>query len=507
MSKRGLAIVISCALATATVFTGIAFIKTQNRDNINDDIVNVNPVVVNLATDDKDSHVTKDAKYIFLFIGDGNALAQVSAAENYLGNIEDEKPKHTKFNFTKFNSQGFVTTYSNDSFITDSAAAGTAIATGFKTNSGMISLSPNGDELTTIAEIAKLKGNKVGIVTSVPINHATPAAFYAHTKSRKKYYDIGKDMVKSDFNYFAGGDIREHDKGWTDIYSLARDAGYTIIDSKDEFNSLSYGADKIIVTSPSTSKGSLPYAIDKTSATFSLAEYTKKGIELLDNDKGFFMLVEGGQIDWACHANDAKTAIMETIEFSTAVDEALKFYSEHRDETLIVVTADHETGGMTLGFAGTGYENSYEVLKKQRVSYSKFDDKVKEYLKENKDKAKLEDLLPLIEMDFGLTMKKRKELTLSDYDIRRLEKALIESIKGKKPSKKDEAYLLYGSYEPVTITLTHLLNQKAGISWTTYSHTGTPVPIYAQGIGSSQFDGYFDNTEIFTKLKNVMSNE
>jgi alkaline phosphatase len=131
----------------------------------------------------------------------------------------------------------------------------------------------------------------------------------------------------------------------------------------------------------SLTDNSLPYSINKDIEKISLADFIKKGIEVLDNKNGFFMMVEGGKIDWACHANDAATCIAETIAFDDAVKEAIKFYNSHKEETLIVVTGDHETGGMSLGFAGTGYSNSYSVLDAQKVSYEALQNKVLEYKK------------------------------------------------------------------------------------------------------------------------------
>lgn len=460
------------------------------------------------------STTKKKAKYVFLFIGDGNAMPQISAAENFLGAQNDKTPNAKKLCFSTFPAQGMNTTYSSDSFITDSAASGTAIATGNKTNSGEISMATDmKTKYKTLGEIAKEKDMKVGIVTSVTINHATPAVFYSHNKSRHNYYDIGLDLVNSNFDYFAGGNINHaKEDGKEDLYKLAKDKGYTVTKTKEDFDKLNSNNKKILATSPVLDGGALPYAIDKDSNKITLAAFTKKGIDVLDNSKGFFMMVEGGKIDWACHANDAASSIYDTLAFNDSVKEALKFYDKHPDETLIVVTADHETGGLTLGFAGTGYSNFYDKLKAQKVSYVTLENKVTEYAKSHKTNAKFEDLMSYITKNFGLTTAKGKSLSLTDYELTKLKNAFNKSMKLKNAkdadafieSYKEEEKLLYGTYDPLSVTVTHILNQKSGIAWTSYSHTGIPIPTFAKGVGEESFNGYYDNTDIFKKLNSVI---
>ncbi len=449
----------------------------------------------------------KKPKYVFYFIGDGNSLTQISTAENYLGTLKGNIGAE-RFAFTQFEAQGIATTYSADSFITDSAAAGTALASGYKTNSGMIGITPDGTLTKSIATLAKEKGMKVGIVTTTTINHATPAAFYSNNESRSNYYEIGKDLVESNFDYFAGGEITKHSKGQDDIYNIAENAGYKIIKAKEEFMILNNNNNnKILATGEVLQNGTVPYSIDSKENTLTLSELTKKGIELLENDNGFFMMVEGGKIDWACHANDAATMIHEIISFNEAINQAINFYKKHPEDTLIVVTADHETGGITMGFAGTKYSNFYEVLFKQKNSYEEFSNIIKEYVKLNKKNTKFHEVMKLVEEYFGLKTTGSDDdlMVLDDYEIGRLREAFKESITEEKLRNRDYDYMLnYNSYDPFTVTVTHILNQKAGISWTSYSHTGVPVPIYAQGIQSEEFNGYYDNTEIAKKLINIM---
>jgi Alkaline phosphatase len=467
------------------------------------------------------------AKYIFFFIGDGMGLVQRNAAEIYLASTrENAPPESVKLTMNSFPAQGMSTTYAADRLITGSAAAATALATGHKTNIGVISMDPSKTvNFKTMAEMAREKDMKVGIISSVSIDHATPAGFYAHQPSRNNYYEIEIDLANSNFDYFGGGGFKKPNGPKGDqpsAFEIARANGYTVVNSRAEFDRLSPGVGKVLVIDPIIdSSKALYYEIDRNDEMISLAEYTRKGIELLDNPNGFFMMVEGGKIDWACHANDAASAIIDTLAFDEAINEAVEFYKEHPGETLIVVTGDHECGGMTIGFAGTHYESFFEKIQHQQMSYIEFNKILQEYKETHTpDEAKFEDLIPLIRDSFGLIVLSDKEraqfeaeaeksesakqklsMVLADYEIQMIKDAFQMSMMEKDIRSKDEQnYLIYGGYEPITVALTHLLNQKAGIGWTSYSHTGVPVPVSAIGVGSSNFNGYYDNTDIAKKI-------
>ncbi|QEN05333.1 alkaline phosphatase [Thiospirochaeta perfilievii] len=443
----------------------------------------------------------KKAKYVFLFIGDGMAMPQLSAAEAYLSALEGEEASFKKLAMSNFPAQGLTTTQASNALITDSAAAGTAIATGYKTESGVISMDPSKTKtLKTIAELAKESGKKVGIVSSVNLDHATPATFYAHNVSRNNYYDINIQMANSNFDYFGGGMVRidKTPEGEKTAHDIMTEKGWNIASSRDDFANLKANGQNYAYNT-GFAGNALAYSMDMKKDDITLAEFTKKGIELLDNDKGFFMMVEGGKVDWACHANDAAASINNTIAFDNSLKEAIKFYNTHPNETLIVVTGDHETGGLTLGFAGTKYGSDFTQLAKQKLSTEGFENFVyKPFLDEKGSDATFLDILPLIEENYGLTK-------LSEYELSQLERAFAQSLLPKEQrDTTDESYLLYGGYDPLTITVTHLLNQRAGVSWTSYSHTGVPVPTFAMGIQQNSFNGYYDNTEIFTKLYTAM---
>ncbi len=445
------------------------------------------------------------AKYVFFMIGDGMAMAQRNAAEIFLAAREgkDAKPGIVKLSMNELPTQGMCTTYSTNSIITDSAAAGTALATGNKTASGVIAMDPAGvTSFETIAQKAHKKGMKVGIVSSVSIEHATPACFYAHRPSRKDYYELALQIPESGFEYFAGGGFTKPKgkKGdQRDVREIISEAGYTMTTDLDGFRKLTPSSGKVVAVNPVLQDGeALPYEIDRMEGSISLAEFTSKGIELLDNPDGFFMMVEGGKIDWACHANDAVSSIGDTLAFDDAVKVAIDFYRAHPEETLVVVTGDHETGGLSIGFAGTQYDTFFDKLDSQRVSYEVFDGVISAFRKDTDGKGTLEQFFPQVESRFGLKID-----SLSEIERKEVERAFSDSMKGAKEgagASDQELFLLYGGYEPFSIALTHLLNRRAGISWTSYAHTGVPVPVSAIGVAQDSFNGYYDNTDVYHKM-------
>jgi alkaline phosphatase len=446
--------------------------------------------------------VAAPAKYVFLFIGDGMGSPQIAAAEAFLGDTDAGAVSLHKLNFTQFPVQALTTTHAADRYITGSAAAATAMACGYKTNIGVISMDPSlTQDYRTIAEIAKDAGMKVGIVSSVNVDHATPAAFYAHETSRNNYYQIGLDLIDSDVDYCAGGMLRvDKAKENPSQHDLLANAGWTVAGTRTKFLALDPSDSQVYAYTSGFAGNALPYVNDEEYVDITLAEFTAKGIELLNNPNGFFMMVEGGKIDWACHANDAASSIANTEAFENAVQEAIDFYNAHPHETLIIVTGDHECGGLTLGFAGTGYGTAFAALAGQSCSYEYFDAFVLAPYRESVDvaDAKLSDLEDEIAEYFGLT-------DWTDYERAKLEAAFVQSIAGNVEGISDtEQLLLYGGYEPLTVTITHLLDQRAGLAWTSYKHTGVPVPTFVMGAGQELFGGYIDNTDIFWKMVEAM---
>lgn len=464
---------------------------------------------------------TKAPKYVFFFIGDGMSFPQVQITSDYLGavsqNSSGEILTGNKYlNFMKFDTVGSAVTYDSSSFCPDSASTATSLSTGHKTYSGVINM----DETKTVSyetiaeKVKKQLGYKVGIISSVNLNHATPAAYYAHQASRNNYYEIGVEMVNSGFDYFAGGELKQPtgvNKDQTDLYDLAKSAGYKVVKTQEEAEKLNSKSGKSIVIGETIADGgALSYDIDREEDEWALADYVRTGINVLNNKKGFFMMVEGGKIDWACHANDAGSTIKDTKALADAVDVALSFYYKHKDETLIIVTGDHETGGLTIGYAGTNYDTFLTNLMNQKISYAKFDsDYVSQYKKNN---TSFETVLQDIKKNFGLLTSSDEEaasnpkLVLTTYEYNKLYDAYQKTLgKSNKTIDKQEEYVLYGTYEPLTVTITHILNNKSGIDFSSYAHTGLPVPVFAKGAGSNSFEGYYDNTSVYTKLASLLN--
>ena len=464
-------------------------------------------------------------KYVFLFIGDGMSYPQFQAAADYLGALTDDDAKaalpSTKYdtrngavldgpvalNFMEFPVAGSAVTFDSCSFAPDSASTATSIATGHKTYSGMINVDETGaNSFETIAEkLHSQKGWKIGVISSVNINHATPAAFYAHQSSRNNYYEIGLEMVASGFEYFAGGALKKVNGVNGDqesLYDLAEQAGYKVTFTQADAEAVTPADGKVVLIDEHLADSdAMDYDMDRAEGEWALKDYVAKGIEQIDNETGFFMMCEGGKIDWACHANDAGATVTDTLALADAVQVAIDFAKEHPAETLILVTGDHETGGLTIGYAGTDYDTYLDTLSNQKISYAQFDEQYVAGYKENQ--TAFEDAMKDVEELFGLklTGEAGDRLVLTEYETERL-KAAYEMVLADAPadSYTQEQSVLYGGYNPFSVTVTHILNNKSGVDFTSYSHTGLPVAVFAQGVGEEAFTGYYDNTEIYNKL-------
>lgn len=455
---------------------------------------------------------------------------QIQTANYYLSAMADDGDEiltsQKNLTMMDFPVAGSAQTYDSTSFCPDSASTATSIATGYKTYSGTINMDETMTvSYETIAEKLKAQlGYKVGVLTSVNLNHATPAAFYAHQASRNNYYEIGQELIASEFDYFAGGGLKKvtgAEENQTSLYELAVETGYTVAMTKEEAKALSTESGKVIIIDENLADDdAMSYDMDLGEDDWALADYVEKGIEVLDNKNGFFMMVEGGKIDWACHANDAAATIRDTIALDEAVSKAVEFYQEHPEETLILVTGDHETGGLTIGFAGTDYDTFLTNIENQKVSYAKFDsDYVAAYKEDGTD---FETVMKDVEKLFGLqapngeteaTEQKDSadlhpesddtgSLVMTEYEYEKLRKAYETTMSrtGEETEFSQEEYILYGSYEPLTVTITHILNNKSGIDFSSYAHTGLPVEVFAMGVGQDMFEGYYDNTDIYNKV-------
>lgn len=448
----------------------------------------------------------QQAKYVFYFIGDGMGVNQVQGTELYRGELEG-KIGITPIWFTQFPYATTATTFSATNGVTDSAAAGTALASSNKTKNGTIGMKQDQQtDVNSVAVWAKNKGCRVGVTTSVSVDHATPAAFYAHDPSRGSYYKIGTDLYKAGFDFYAGSDFldptNKEDKSGTseNLYSLAEKNGYTIARGYKDYLKKCKKADKMILfqteKASEADRTAIPYAIDRTKNDLTLADITRSAINFLSKDlsKGFFLMVEGGKIDWACHSNDAATVFHEVVDMDEAVKVAYEFYSQHPDETLIVVTADHETGGFVLGTGA--YKLNLQVLKNQKVSENGFTRILNELRKKYNNNVSWEKVQQALKENFGFWDK----VQLSKAQEERLQAKYTETFKGQEAKlEKSE----YAQDEPLAAEAKRIIDEIALVGWTSGGHSAGYVPVFAIGAGAEQFQGRIDNTEIPVKIAKV----
>ena len=279
-------------------------------------------------------------KNIILFIGDGMGPAQVSA----------HKLKNGITSFDQFNYAGLVTNQASDQLITDSGAAATALATGHKSYNGAVSISPEGDTLKTVFEYAKEQGMATGLVVTCTVTHATPACFVSHEESREDHNEIAKQITDFNPDVLIGGGLMYFLPESTD--GSERQDTLDLIKQRSSNKNIVYSYDELKMMDSNLGltalleMENLPPAPERN---YTLGDLTRKALDILstNNENGFILMVEGSQIDWACHDNMFELFLAEMKDFDSALAEGLKF-ADNNPETLIIVTADHETGGLAL---------------------------------------------------------------------------------------------------------------------------------------------------------------
>lgn len=439
----------------------------------------------------------QQAKYVFYFIGDGMGLNQVNVTEMYLAEQDGGRIGTSPLCFASFPYAGYATSFSATNSITDSSAAGTALATGVKTYNGAIGVNPDKEPVESVAVKAKRSGKRVGITTSVSIDHATPSAFYAHQESRSWYYEIALDLPKAGFDFYGGSGFlkpeRTHDKQQApSIYPIFAEAGYTVARGVEEYQAKRADAGKMILMQRDgehVDASCLPYAIDRKEGDLTLKQITESAIDFLMKDggkKGFFLMVEGGKIDWSCHGNDAATTVREVMDMDEAVKVAYAFYKKHPKETLIVVTADHETGGLGLGTSK--YELHLANLAHQQESADALSHSITN-LRRQRRTYTWEDMKEFLGEKMGFW----KSVPLNWEQERLLRDAFEESFV-RNNVKFEES--LYSRTEPLAAAAKQVMSQVALLGWTTGNHSAGYVPVFAIGAGASAFSGKMDNTDI-----------
>lgn len=436
------------------------------------------------------------AKYVFYFIGDGMGVNQVNAAETWLAAMES-RIGIEPLCFPSFPHSALVNTQSASNGVTDSAAGGTALATGHKTTNGFLGVLPDKTTaVTSLADWARNAGAAVGIATNVSIDHATPASFYAHVPDRGRSYDIGMQLVNSDNDFYAGSDFVQPESGdpsQPSLYASASSRGFVIARGYADYCAKAKGAGRMILfqteEASSSDPHSLPYALDRTKDDLTLTDITKAAIDFLtrkqDKKQGFMLMVEGGKIDWLCHANDL-AFIHEVTDMDNAVRIAYDFYLQHPDETLIVVTADHETGGLSLG--RSGYALHLDAEGCQKMTIERLGKQLHTLRDCRGDSYKWDDVEEFLKTNFGFW----DRLTLTDEQTARLKEAFSKVMEG----TGDDTKTLYQNDDMLASTVKSIISELALVNWGTTTHSNGYVPCFAIGAGAELFHGRIDNTEI-----------
>ena len=443
-------------------------------------------------------------KYVFYMIGDGMGINEVIGTQEY---NEGTGKGPAVINFTEFPVRGFITTVSGSSLVTDSAAGATALASGVKTYNGAIGLDMDEQPVSLITEWAKESGFGTGVATTVGINHATPAGFTTHATQRGNYEDISMQFIRSDVDFGAGGGfITNHGSGHDNEYFIneARKAGIDVFRGPD-FTDVASAKGRVICLS-GKDETELPYAIDRKEGDTSLSDFVGAGISYLDakyGDKGFFFMVEGGKIDYGGHGNDAAACFQELTDFANAVDVVLAFYDKHPDETLIVITADHETGGLMLG-AGK-YEMHPERMAKQNMSVNALSDLFrKEFLPEvPKTEAPFNPEAPAyipptweqVKAFFCEHLGLWGEVEVDERSEAALKKT-YERTFGQDGDRDNNVANLYAVNTRLVTEAVSYLNRTSGYSWSYGSHSGSPVGLYVKGAAACAFATVHDNAQI-----------
>ena len=431
-------------------------------------------------------------KYVFYFIGDGMGVNEVAGTNVYNGANGVET-----VNFSQFPVVNFITTVSANSLVTDSSAAGTALATGTKINNSALGQEPDGTPTPNLTEWAHAAGFGTGVATSVGVNHATPASFVAHSEKRGNYEEIALQMIDSPVDFMAGATfLTQSSTGHDAAYfeHKADSAGIAVYKGSGAIADIDLNAPRIVCLS-AKEEDSLPYAIDRKGDDTQLADFTDAGIRYLEaryGKKGFFLMIEGGKVDYAGHANDAATCFQEVNDMAKSVDLALAFLARHPKETLILITADHETGGLMLGSGR--YEMHPERLAGQHASVDALTDLFRDaFFPEDKPfKTPSWDAVKgFFTEQLGLwgevEVNERTEQELKDVYDRTFSKG------GDRNLSEENLYSV--NYRLVADVI-RALDRAAGYQWSFGSHSGSPVGLYVTGACAEEFNTVKDNAEI-----------
>jgi len=428
-------------------------------------------------------------KYIFYYIGDGMGISPLMTAQAY--NREVLKNGKT-LQMLQFPVASFAMTYSASSPVTDSAAAGTALSTGTKTRNSMLGMSPDSVHVTSIARQLKDMGYGVGIVTSVALDDATPGAFYAHVPNRNMRYDIDIAAAKSGYDFMAGAGLAgttDKDGNPTDVEAVLKQNRVQVVRGLDGIKQIN--SDKVMLLGDTDRPNyNIGYTVDSVPGILTLPVITQTCLDHLTSktpDK-FFMMVEGGNIDHALHGNDAGAAIKEILNFDQALAIAYNFYLAHPDETLILVTADHDTGGMSYVKSRLNLNDPLGVYRYQKVSKEAFSDYCKSLLHDRRI-YRWDDMKQYLEDNLGLFT----HIPVSDEKTAQLKEMFEKTFEMRNTSDQKT---LYASFNSFAVAVFNLINDAAGTIFTTTSHSANPAPVFAIGVGAEKFKQLNNNNEL-----------
>lgn len=433
-------------------------------------------------------------KYIFFFIGDGMGINHVEATNYFLSNSVKDVKNHLLF--TQFPFSGYASTHSASHFITCSAAGGTALATGTKTTNNSVGMDEKGVALSSVLSNVQKLGWKTGVITTEGLNDATPAAFYAH-HFRKDTDSIAFEAAESKIDFLGGASFlkTKNKKDQTDtILTNFKNRGYDLLKGPLSYDDNKKYA-KVLMIPDVVDQMALPYALDRMQDDLQLSHLTEAAIKFLnkDNSLGFFLMVEGGEIDHAAHVNDLGTVIREVIDFDYNIKLAYQFYLKHPEETLIVVTADHETGGLGLG-------TNYTTLNLQALAHQKMSiNKLSTLLRNMKEKGscRWEEVAQVLKTNLGFWEK----IEISEKDEQSLKNTFNSSFI---VNRSNSVNTLYSKDEPLAVEAFQILNSISEVGWTTKSHSASPVPVYSIGAGAEKFSGRMNNIDIPKKIIEII---
>lgn len=405
---------------------------------------------------------TTAPKNIIMVVADGMGPAYTTAYRNYVDDAATAEIENVVFDDILV---GNASTYPAkiSGYVTDSAAAATALASGVKSYNGAIGVDVDKKPVNSVMHYAKTKGMRTGLAVTSQIVHATPASYIAHNESRKNYNEIADDFFDIRVNgepvadVMLGGGTAFFKREDRDVLAQFVDAGYEYADSYQSLASVPAGSDVIGLFAPVA----LPAVLDD-SRSDRLAYLTEHAIKHLENDNGYFLLVEASQVDWAGHANDVGSAMAEMHDLAQTMEYLREYVNTHPD-TLVVLTADHSTGGLTIG-AGGDYRWSPEYLHNMSASARMIAKKM------------IDEDMP------GDYAAQQLGLSLTSEEL-----AMLDSV-----SNQDE--------ETRYAAVKTFLDVKTNTGWTTTGHTGVDVEVFAFGAGASSFTGQIDNTDIAKKI-------